>query len=167
MTRGKKHEYLGMEIVLKDKAFEISMKDQIDEAIEAFGEELHGTVTSPCARHLLESRDDIEQLDMRRKEIFHSVTAKLLYIEKRARPDIETAISFLTTRVDRSNEDDWKKLKRVLTYLNQTKNDVRIIGCENMDNLYTWIDAAYGVWRNMRSQTGGCMSLGLVMLHCK
>ena len=83
------------------------------------------------------------------------MTAKLLYLEKRARPDIETAISFLTTRVDKSDEDDWKKLKRVIQYLKQTIDDVRIIGCENLRSVYTWVDAAYGVWLNMRSQTGG------------
>ena len=156
-----------MKIKLKNDSFEISMKDQIEEAIETFGEEVSGTVTSPCARHLLETRDDAEQLDEERKEIFHTVTAKLLYIEKRARPDIETAISFLTTRVDRSDEDDWKKLKRVVQYLKQTIDDVRIIGCNDLRSLYTWVDAAYGVWMNMRSHTGGCMSMGLGMVHCK
>ena len=167
VTRGKKHEYLGMNVVLKDRFFEISMKKQIEEAIEVFGEEISGLVTSPCARHLLETREDAKQLDERKKEIFHTVTAKLLYIEKRARPDIETAISYLTTRVDKSDEDDWKKLKRVIQYLKQTIDDVRIIGCENLQNLYTWVDAAYGVWSNMRSQTGGCMSMGVGMVHCK
>ena len=76
-------------------------------------------------------------------------------------------MSFLTTRVDKSDKDDWKKLRRVLQFLKQTINDARIIGCERMDSLFTWIDAAYGVWNNMRSQTGGCMSLGLGMIHCK
>ena len=167
ITRGREHDYLGMKIKLKNSSFEISMKDQIKEAIETFGEELTGIVTSPCARHLLETRDDAEQLDEARKEIFHTVTAKLLYIEKRARPDIETAVSFLTTRVDRSDVDDWKKLKRVVQYLKQTIDDVRIIGCNDLQSLYTWVDAAYGVWMNMRSQTGGCMSMGLGMVHCK
>ncbi len=42
--------------------------------------------------------------------------AKLLYIGKHsARPDKLTAICFLATRVTVTDEDDWKKLKRVLT----------------------------------------------------
>ena len=167
VTRGKVHDYLGMKMVLKDKFFEISMKKQIEEAIEIFGEETSGYVTSPCARHLLESRENAEKLDEVRKEIFHTVTAKLLYIEKRARPDIETAVSYLTTRVDKSDMDDWKKLRRVIQFLKQTADDVRIIGCHNLDSLYTWVDAAYGVWLNMRSQTGGCMSMGRGMINCK
>ena len=95
------------------------------------------------------------------------MTAKLLYIEKRTRPDIETVISFLTTRVDKSDKDDWKKLKRVIQYLKQRIDDVRVIGCDNLKGLYTWIDAAYRVWLNMKSQTGGCMSMRLGMIHCK
>ena len=73
-----------MKIKLKNDSFEISMNDQIKDAIETFGEELSGIVTSPCARHLFETRDDAEKLDEARRETFHTVTAKLLYIEKRA-----------------------------------------------------------------------------------
>ena len=53
ITRGKDHEYLGMNIKLGVKKFEINMKQQILEAIEAFGEDISGTVSSPCSRHLL------------------------------------------------------------------------------------------------------------------
>ena len=55
-------------------------------------------------------RADAEQLNEEKSEIFHSLTAKLLYIMKRARPDIETAISFLSRQVSKSDMDDWKKL---------------------------------------------------------
>ena len=52
---------------------------------------------SVCTTSIRETREDAEQLDEARKEIFHTVTRQLLYIKKRARLDIETAISFLTT----------------------------------------------------------------------
>ena len=69
--------------------------------------------------------------------------------------------------MDKSDEDDWKKLRRVVQYLKQTIDDVRVIGCDSLDSLYTWVDATYGVWLNMRSQTGGCMSMGLGMVNCR
>ena len=65
ITRGKKYEYLGMDIKLGTKSFEISMKQQILETIEMFEEELTGTVTSPCVRHLL-----VKQLDEKRRRHF-------------------------------------------------------------------------------------------------
>ena len=58
--------------------------------------------------------------DMR--EIFHSVMEKLMYLEERARPNIEMTIAFLCTRVYRSDVDDWKKLNRVIILL-QHVND--------------------------------------------
>jgi hypothetical protein len=96
VTRGKKHCFLGMNIILRDdKKIVIEMKDQIMDAIESFGEKIEGTVTSPSARHLMTINNDAKQLSDKKKEIFHSVTAKLLYLEKRARPDIEPTVAYL------------------------------------------------------------------------
>ena len=168
ITRGRVHCFLGMNITLrKDKKIEIEMQDQIQEAIAAFGEKLMGRVTSPSARHLMTVNDDAKKLVGKQKDVFHSVTAKLLFIEKRARPDIEPTIAYLCTRVDKSDEDDWKKLRRVLTWLNNTILDNRIIGCDNLESLFTWIDAAFAVHQNMRSQTGGAMSFGWGTLHAR
>ena len=52
---------------------------------------------------------------------FHSVVAKLLYLEKRSRPDLEPTIAFLSTRVQLPGIDDWKKLRQVLTFLKNAK----------------------------------------------
>ena len=90
---------------------------------------------SVCTTSIRETREDAEQLDEARKEIFHTVTRQLLYIKKRARLDIETAISFLTTWVDKGNIDDWKKLKRVIQYFKQTIDDVRVIGYHDLKSL--------------------------------
>ena len=60
-----------------------------------------------------------------------------------------------------------KKLKRCITYLDQTKDDPRIIGCSNIHELFTWVDASFAVHPNMRSHTGGVMSMGRGMIHCR
>ena len=106
-------------------------------------------------------------LNDQKSEIFHSVVAKLLYITKRARPDIETAVSFLCKRASKSTVEDWKKLRRVLAFLQSTINDIRIIGANSLQEVYTWIDAAYGVHDDMRSHTGGVISLGTGTMHQK
>ena len=69
-------------------------------------------------------------------------------------------VAYLCTRVDKSDEDGWKKLKRVLKWLNQTIDDNRVIGYDNLDIIFTWIDTAFAVHQNMHSQTGGVISLG-------
>jgi len=47
VTQGRKHKFLGMDIVFRDdKKVEIRMKEQLEEAIEEFGEKITGTVLS-------------------------------------------------------------------------------------------------------------------------
>ena len=75
-------------------------------------------------------------LDTLKSEIFHSIVVKLLYITKIRRSDIEVAVSFLCNRVSKSTKDDWITLIRTLGYLKRTIDDTRIIGAENMQDLY-------------------------------
>jgi len=163
ITRGNKHTFLGMNMhFLDDGRVSVEMKDQILEALDMFGEEVDMRVTSPAPRHLFDVDDNCEKLSSRKADIFHSVTAKLLYIMKRSRPDIETAISFLCKRVSKSDTQDWKKLKRVLAWLKGSINDIRYFGLKNTDEVYMkcWVDAAYAVHPDMKSHTGGSISLG-------
>ena len=111
--------------------------------------------------------DNAERLNVKIKECFHSTVAKLLYLEKQACPDIETAVAFLTTRVSDPTIDDWKKLMRVLNYLKSTINELRVIGCDDLGHLFTRVDAAYAVHHNMRSHMGGTMSFGTGVIHSK
>ena len=69
--------------------------------------------------------------------------------------------------MSKSTDDDWKKLKRVLGFLKGTIDDIRVIGADSMQDLYTWVNASYAVYEDMRSQTGGVMSLGHGILHHK
>jgi hypothetical protein len=168
ISRGKKHNFLGTDIEIReDGMIEMTMIPHIQDAIDSFGSLCGYKVTSPAAAHLWDVNEDCEVLDEEKAIIFHSVTAKLLFVSKRTRPDIEPAVAFCTTRVQKPNKDDWKKLKRCITYLDQTKNDPRIIGCSNLEELFTWVDASFAVHPNMRSHTGGVMSMGRGMIHCR
>ena len=110
VTRGDEYAFLGMNIKIReDKNAEIEMKDQLLEALDAFGEEVSVAV-APTTRKLWNIDDDAPLLTEEKRDIFHSVTAKLLYIIKRSRLDIEPTVAFLCTRVSKSNIEDWQKL---------------------------------------------------------
>ena len=51
------------------------------------------------------------------------MVAKGLFLTKRRRQDIEPTIAFLCTRVKKPTQQDWNKLSRMMTFLNQTKKD--------------------------------------------
>jgi hypothetical protein len=83
-----------------------------------------------------------------------SFSLLLLFLTKRARPDILTAVAFLTTRVSEPTEDD-KKLLRVLRYLNGTQHlGLRIQADSELTTVRAFVDASFAVHPNMRSHTG-------------
>ena len=65
---------------------------------------------------------------------FHRTTVRLLFFCKQARPDVETLISFLTTRVKQPDKDDWKKLRHGLMYLKGTLHMKRYLTADNLNN---------------------------------
>ena len=112
-------------------------------------------VTSPAIGNMFTVRENAKQLREKFSKIFHSTTAKLLYIMKRTRPDIETSVSFLMRRVSKSDEDDWAKLIRTLGFIKSSINDKRKIGAHSLISIFTWVDASYAVHDNMRIHMGG------------
>ena len=112
---GKVHDYLGMTF---DYAFggevRINMCKYLSSIIADFPEQITGVSATPAADHLFKVREDGKKLSEEQADAFHHTVYQLLFAANRARQDIQTAVSFLTTRVQAPDEDDWGKLKRVL-----------------------------------------------------
>ena len=107
---------------------DIEMKYQLIKAIDMFDEEVPNAVTSPAVKHLLEINNNSIQLEKHRSEVFHYVAANLLYIMKRAQPDLELTFAFLYKRVSKSANYYWKKLRCLLGFVKGKINDKHIIG---------------------------------------
>ena len=85
---------------------------------------------------------------------------KAMFLCKRARPDIDPAIAFLSSRVKEANEGDWTKLLRVLSFLKGSINDVLTLEADDSGELTWYIDAAFGVHKDMKSHTGSVFTMG-------
>ena len=117
VTRGKNHNFVGMDKEFKNNGtVEIRMEEYIKEYIATFNEEMTKGVNTP-AKHDLFYISEIETTSEGKMDIFHHIVAKLLYVSKRARVDVDLTVSFLCTRVSCSTEEDWIKLRRLLQYL--------------------------------------------------
>jgi hypothetical protein len=123
-------------------------------------DEMDGTASSPAAEFLFDIQDGIEALDKDKREFFHATVAKLLFLCKRGRPDIQTAIAFLCTRVQAPTRHDYNKLSRVIKYLRGTEKLLLRLSADNLNIIKWWVDASYGVHYDMKSHTGGVMSMG-------
>jgi len=83
-------------------------------------------------------------LNEKERAIFHSTIAKLLYPAKRVRMDLQLAVGFLTTRVQKPTIQDRKKLDRVLRYVNGTIGLKLRVKASNLLLILAYIDAAFG-----------------------
>ena len=69
-------------------------------------------------------------------------------------------VAFLTTIFKKPDEDDWRKLKRVLKYLNVTRRMKLKLMVENMSLIRWWVNVSYNVHWDSRVQNGAMVSLG-------
>jgi hypothetical protein len=100
INRGKIHDYLGMTLDYSNEGkVNIIMSDYIKNVLDGLPEDMDGVSPTPAANHLFEVNKDPVPLDKELAEFFHYVVAQLLFLCKRARPDNQTAISFLCTWV--------------------------------------------------------------------
>ena len=103
------------------------MEDYTKKMIKVFEEDSRADVVvkkTPAAEHLFKVRDEADKLTEGESLLFHNATANALYLCRRAMPDIQTAVSFLTTRVKDLDCVDWKKLVRVLGNLKGTQGEL-------------------------------------------
>jgi hypothetical protein len=135
-------------------------KDYVDGILEEAPSDFDGTATSPAANHLFRVNDEVEKLDDERAKVYHRLAAKILYLCKHSRPDFQTAVSFLTTRVTQPDVDDWNKLGRSIKYLGDTKDLWLTLEVDDDFTICWWVDASFAVHHDMRSHTGATMSLG-------
>ena len=78
----------------------------------------------------------------------------------RARPDIQTAVSFLTKRVCAPDKDNWKKMKRVLKYFKGTMYMKLTLEVDCMTTISWYVDASYGAHMDLKGHTRMTMTLG-------
>ena len=105
--------------------------------MEEWPEQLTSTKATPASDNLFTVRDENERelLPPELASQFHRTTAQLLFLTMRARPDIQTAVSFFTTRVKEPDQDNWGKLRRCLMYLKGTRYMKRHVAADSLTNI--------------------------------
>jgi hypothetical protein len=116
----------------------INMWDYLRNVIKEFPEEITGTCATPASDHLFKVREDGRKLSEELVDAFHHAVYQLLFAANRVRRDIQTAISFLTTRVKAPYEDDLGKLVRVLKYINLMQYMKLILSADAINFTVHW-----------------------------
>ena len=173
--RGKTHKYLGMSLDFSHaNQCRVTMIDYLDEIVVAYDKALkelsdgfiaikkksNTARTSAAPDDLFVVNEDAEKLSDEGATAFHNLVAKTLYVSKRARPDVSTAIAFLTTRVRAPDVNDWRKLSHLMEYLRVDRLRPLILSADGSGVLMWYVDASFVVHPNMRSHTGGVFTMG-------
>jgi hypothetical protein len=168
VNRTEVHQYLGMTIDFRVKGeVRITMYDYIQKMLNDLPEDMIGERRTAAPEHLFRTAgedDKVAMLDDGKKDLFHTTTAQSLYLGKRARPDLQTSVSFLCTRVREPDEHDYKKLSHLMMYLQGTKH-LPLILRYNGGEISLYIDGAHAVHADMRGHAGVMVTGGSGTLY--
>jgi hypothetical protein len=139
----------------------ITMIDYIKMICMDLPKDMIGSAATPAANHLFRTDDEnAAPLDKDRADLFVHLTMQLLFLSQRACPDIRTVVSFLCGCIQQPNNHDYRKLSRVMKYLQSTIDLPLVLSADGSGTPRWHIDASYAVHMDMRSHTGGVMMLG-------
>jgi hypothetical protein len=161
VIRGKIHDYLAMILDYSiPGAMKLDMIYYIKQMIKDFPYEIKTIKTNPWTDKLFKVDKESKKLDEKRRTIFHTFVMKAMFLCKRARPDVNPVVGFLSSRVTAPNEGDWRKLLKTLGFLKGTINDVLQLEADDKQTLSWYIDAAFAVHMDMKSHTGAVFTMG-------
>jgi hypothetical protein len=158
--RGKKHDYLGMELDFTEKGkVKTGMTEYVESMLEVFPEKIKSTDTAvtPASDGLFDEGQG-KKLNEERADAYHTMVAKALFLCKRARRDIQPTIAMLCTRVKGPNEASWAKLVRLMKYLNGTRELKLTLSADNLHCIKWYVDASFAVHPDYKSHTGATIS---------
>ena len=104
-------------------------------------------------------------MNKEKHEDLHTCTAKASFVCERSRPDVQTPVAFSTTRVKEPDEDDWKKLVRMMTHFKHTKDSVLTLEADNVNVIEWFMDGSCAVHDDMKGHTGAGMTMGKGSVH--
>ena len=138
------------------------MYDYITDILEEIPDYMKAVESAtPAVYHMFTTNEDNPENMCKEGSIkFHHVTAKLLYLSKRAIPDLKLGVAFLCTRVKDTYKDDCKNLNQAMKCIQSTIGLPHILGIDDTNTIQWYVNAAFGVHHDMESHTGIMMSMG-------
>ena len=114
----------------------------------------------PANDNLFKVNKDLVRLSNHWSDLFHQVTAQLLFAAKRAQPDLQVCVAFLCTQVKDARKEDYGKLGQVIKYLKDTIHLPLIVGADKNENMVWNIDTSFAVHPDCKSDSGAVLMLG-------
>jgi hypothetical protein len=157
MAVGNSHSYIRMQLTVDKGCIILDLRYYLQNLLEPFDNPQ--VKMAPGNKETFMVKDGVELLDPK-KGNFHSTVAKLLYLSKRACPDIIAVVGFLCTRVKELSVEDWEKLSRLLGYLKGTMDFVVRLRPSAIFRVVAYIDASFSAHPDGKSHSGIVIKVG-------
>ena len=139
-TRGKKHDYLAMTLDFSTTGvLQVDMTQYVKKMLQDFPVKFKGKYKCPWSENLFKVEEISDKLPQDKVKIFHTFVMKGMFLCKRARQDLLPGIVFLASRVKEPNEAEWKKLLRMLDYLQATKKDIAHMSADDTQTIKWYV----------------------------
>lgn len=168
LQKGDDHNFIGMQLSYKDNdTVKVSMDGYVREILCQYGISQSDIARYPANGNLFVTSETSPILSESEQNSFRSRVMKIMYLAIRIRPDLLTALSYLTTRLTKATEEDREKLHQVYCYINHTANLFLTLSADDPLIIKAWVDASHGIHHDYRGHTGGTQSLGKGSIHSK
>ena len=134
----------------------IYIYDYVDEIISKLPTVMISESSTPVSNYLFEIRNDGNDDQLLTPQLskgFHHLVATTIILSKRAQPNLQTAVAFLTTRVKAPNNDNWKNLSKRIKYLQKTQYLPLIVEDYDSSLLKWYIDGSFAIHNTMKFYT--------------
>ena len=133
------------------------MFNNISEILAVLPPDIQGTAKIPSASHLFMTNEEWNVLTEDKVQTFHHLVAKLQYLCRHMKQDVQMEVAFLCTRVNIPDID----------YYKDDKGDVVPHGTQDLtltiepdDHINWWVDSSYMLHLDMISYSGIYMLKG-------
>ena len=158
IQRGRILEYLGMNLDFRQpKRVLLTQSGYVAEIVDGY--RVSGTSKLPADDELMIVDEKSEIMNDSEHAQFRSRVMKVAYLSKRTRPDLLTAIAFLTTRISAPTKQDGVKLTKLLQYIKHTREIGLCIDPTDLQ-VSAMADASLGTGPSRKSRTGWLIRLG-------
>jgi hypothetical protein len=152
--------FLGVAIQRSKDELRISQEAYIEDILERFGWQNMSTISTPCPTELLVREDDDADVEKSRKDPtvkYRELVGALLFLSVVSRPDIAHAVNQAAAFLDRHGTKHWQAVKRIVRYVQGTKNLGLIYrkGGKSASSFFGFADSSYSDCIDTAKSTSG------------
>jgi hypothetical protein len=149
-STGLIHDYLGITINLDERhKVKFTMIDYLEGILSEMPSDIEGIARTPAQDDLFTVNESSPLLNVKDADFYHRTTARLLFVAKRARPDLQVAVAYMCTWMKAPMVSDYHKLGRTIKYLCGTISMPLVLGWDGPGILTCSVDASFAFHNDM------------------